>query len=107
MILNDFWQKLGLTKPSATDWEEHSAVGDVSTGRRFKATQLVPNLVLIDAASATVTYLGEAKPGTATTATFWRIRKITVSGAITTIAFAEGNDLFDNVWDDRAGLTYT
>lgn len=95
-----------LGKPESTDWEEHSAVGDVSGGRRFKATQLVPNALVVDAVSSVLTYIGETKPGTATSGALWRIKKIAVSGTVTTISFADGDDLFDNVWDNRGSLTY-
>lgn len=62
--------------------------------------------VRVDEASATVTYVGEAGPGAATSAAKWRIKKIdTTSG--TAVTWADGNVLFDNVWDDRAALTYS
>ncbi len=105
--VSDWWTKLGLNKPSATDWEEHSAVGDVSTGRRFKAVQEVPFTTRVDEVDASNTYVGVSKPGTATSSALWRIQKIAVSGTVTTISFADGNDAFDNVWDDRASLTYS
>lgn len=97
----------GNKNPETTNWLEHSAVGDVSTGRRFKAVQEIPMLAIVDEASATVTYVGETKPGTSSASALWRIRKITESGTITTVAFADGDDQFDNVWDDRASLSYS
>ena len=101
------WQKLGLGKPSGTDYEEHSAVGDVSTGRRFKAVQDVPNTVRVDASVEGTTYIGESKPGTAVSSPLWRVKKIVTATGITSITFADGNDFFDNVWDDRGSLTYS
>jgi hypothetical protein len=60
----------------------------------------------MDEASATVTYVGEAQPGTATSAPAWRIKKLdTASG--TSVKWADGDTLFNNVWDNRAGLTYS
>lgn len=97
----------GLARPKSTDWEEHSAVGDVSTGRRFKAVQEVPNKVVIDAVDATTTYIGETKPGTATSAALWRIKKISTASTVTSIELADGNDLFDNIFDNRASLSYS
>ena len=61
----------------------------------------------IDEASSTVTYIGRAARGSTTTAAVWQIMKVTVSGNITTIAWAGGFDTFINVWDDRAGLSYS
>lgn len=50
-------------------------------------------------------YYGIASPGTATSAASWRIKKVVFSGGGATIAFADGNKNFDNIWDNR--LTYT
>ena len=52
----------------------------------------------------TYTYIGEALPGTATSESLWRIRRLTISD--NTILFADGNALFDNVWDDHLTKTY-
>lgn len=59
----------------------------------------------IDEASATVTYIGDAAVGSLTSAEVWRVKKVdTTSG--TSITFADGDGLFDNIWDDRASLSY-
>jgi hypothetical protein len=62
---------------------------------------------LIDQASGTITYFGQAAPGTATSAASWRIQRMSVSGTVTTFQYADGNLNFDNVWDNRAALTYS
>lgn len=100
----DDWEKLGLVKPTATDWEEHNAVGDVSTGRRFKASQLVP-IKFRESTNGTYNYYGFAAFGTETSSPLWRILRETISNS--SIDAADGNDLFDNVWDDRASLSYS
>jgi len=61
---------------------------------------------IIDEASATTTYIGEAVTNAATSAAAWRIQRISVSGTITTIEWAGGGSRFDQVWDNRASLTY-
>lgn len=68
-----------------------------------------PPLVVekIDQASATVTYIGQAAPGTATSAASWRIQRMSVSGTVTTLAYADGDLNFNNIWDNRSSLTYT
>ncbi len=54
------------------------------------------------------TFIGLAEPGTAKSAAFWQIRKITYSGfSVTDVQFADGDNNFNNVWDDRAGLSYS
>lgn len=104
-IIDSFveWRKLGLRIPSATDYEEHSAVGDLSTGRRFKAVQAVP-MKCMNATNASLTFYGFTKPGSATSDALWRI---IAEDALGNTSFADGNDLFDNVWDNRGTYVYT
>lgn len=54
---------------------------------------------------ATYTYIGEAVPGTATSAASWRIKRLT--NADNTIVWAGGDSNFNNVWDDRASEAYS
>jgi len=54
-----------------------------------------------------VSYMGEADPGTLTSAPTWRIKRITETGADVAVVWADGDASFDNVWDDRASLTYS
>lgn len=58
-----------------------------------------------DTTSATYTYFGEAVPGTASSTASWRISRMT--NADSTIEWADGDGKFDNVWDDRASLSYS
>jgi len=73
----------------------------------IKGDQEASLSVVVDAPDANTTYVGEAYPGADTTAALWRVKRISVSGNVTSIEFADGNTQFDNVWDDRAILTYT
>lgn len=59
---------------------------------------------IIEDAGSGVTYIGEAPVGAATSAADWRIQKITVSGSTTTITWASSK--FDQIWDNRASLSY-
>ncbi len=53
-------------------------------------------------------YLGIAHPGTASSEAKWRIREYSYTGGdVVSILFADGNLNFDNVWDDRASLSYS
>ncbi len=52
-------------------------------------------------------YVGEASIGTATSSAAWRIKKITYTGSSLSITWADGDDNFDNVWDNRASLSYS
>lgn len=63
-----------------------------------------PSLDLQVDDTGTYTYLGNATPGTATSASSWRIKRVTnASGVIT---HADGSSLFNKSWDSRAGYTY-
>ena len=59
-----------------------------------------------DDASGTVTYYGFAAAGTATSAAAWKIMKHTTSNP-QSIEFADGDGAYDNVWDNRASLSYS
>ena len=61
-----------------------------------------------DAATPTFAYLGKAVAGTVTSAATWQIQKLTfgLDGDVT-VTWADGNVQFDNIWDNRASLTYT
>ena len=101
------WQKVGLTHPTGPEWDEHSHSGDVSSGRPLKYTQDVPTQVLVDTTTAGTTYIGESAPNTASSSALWRVYKVVVTASAVTVKFADGNDAFDNIYDDRASLTYS
>ena len=59
----------------------------------------------LDQNTATIAYVGDAAIASSTAAPVWRIKRLdTTSGII--IQWADGNQHFDNVWDNRASLTY-
>jgi hypothetical protein len=60
----------------------------------------------IDEVDANTTYIGRAAIGSATSSAVWRIKKIVVSGTVTSILWADGDMNFDNIWDNRTTLTY-
>jgi hypothetical protein len=63
--------------------------------------------VAIDEVSAAVTYIGKAAAGSATSSAVWQIAKLGTSGTVTLKTTADGDFLFNNVWDNRASLTYS
>ena len=63
--------------------------------------------IRVDDASATVTYVGESAIGIAESAAFWKIKRLTTTGTVLDIKWADGNELFDNVWSNRASLSYS
>jgi hypothetical protein len=54
-------------------------------------------------------YIGRAPMGSATSASVWQLRKLTFDGANnpTNIQWKNGDDNFDNTWDDRANPPYS
>lgn len=61
--------------------------------------------VRLDVASPTVSYYGRAESGSLTSAAVWQIKRIDTSAGLV-IDWADGNAYYNNVWDDRATLTY-
>lgn len=55
--------------------------------------------------SSTVSYYGEALPGTATSAASWRVKKVTLDAAgQPTVEWEGGTAAFDKVWDTYEAL---
>ncbi len=53
-------------------------------------------------------YLGSAHPGSAESAAVWVIQRVSIYGNESTdTLFANGKATFDQVWDDRASLSYS
>lgn len=65
-----------------------------------------PKRKVIDQASSSVIYIGEAAPGTPTSSASWRIKRVETIGQIIDIRFA-GSGASTQIWDNRAGLTYS
>ena len=63
--------------------------------------------IRIDTPSASLTYIGEAPAGSLDSGAVWRIRKLETVGAVLSVSWADGDLLFDNVWNDRATLFYS
>ena len=60
---------------------------------------------LIDTVGNT-TYVGLGKLGSDASDAVWQILRIQTSGTVTTVLYADGDQRFNNVWDDRLSLTY-
>jgi hypothetical protein len=59
-------------------------------------------------ASGMAEYIGEAKPGTLSSAIGWRIKKLTYSGTnVTDIQWADGTGEFVKTWDLYLSYTYS
>lgn len=111
MSISDLYYQLfgrtGTNKGTDIDMAEHGRAGGVSTGQPFKTTRGVEEKSLIDKVDSNTTYVGTGKMGAVSSDAVWQIIKISVSGTVTTIAYANGDDKYDNVWDDRASISYS
>lgn len=59
--------------------------------------------LIVDEVSSTLIYLGEGLYGALTSEPKWRIKKIDTTTGVVIKAASED---FNQIWDDRAGLTY-
>lgn len=83
-----------VTNPDGT------AIGTFSNEETYTAVRLD------DTTTANVTYIGKAATGSSAASAVWQIAKLdTSSGLIKT--WADGDASFNNVWNDRASLSYS
>lgn len=71
------------------------------------ATESYEQSTRIDEASSTVTYFGFAPVGSAEGSSVWKIKRLTVSGSITKLEYADGDTSYNNNWSNRASLSYS
>ncbi len=62
-------------------------------------------ITILDPATSTITYVGQAVPGSTTSAAVWQIQRIDQTTGI--IILYAGDAQFDQVWDNRASLSYS
>jgi hypothetical protein len=74
-------------------------------------TQLIKlntNADLIDVVSDTVIYEGFCNPGKFDTSQpVWKIIRRSQTGTVWAREYAAGRDNYSNIWDNRAGLSYS
>lgn len=75
-------------------------------GLSIQAVQGSPYIVYIDE-QVGVTYVGKAAPQSSTSNPVWQIQRLLTTGSVIAVTFADGNRKFDNVWDNRASLSYS
>lgn len=97
----------GIADGDVISMAEHGRAGGISSGTPFKGVQEIPLEQIVDKTDPNTIYIGEANHRTPLSAASWRIKRVSTSGTITTISFAGGTDKFDQVWDNRASLSYS
>jgi hypothetical protein len=87
------------------EFETFGRVGNSESGEGYKKVQGVPETTRVakDSGDNTITYVGTAIPNSDTSQAVWRVTKVISTGSE---FYADGNALYDNVWDDRESLTY-
>ena len=86
---------------------EHGRAGGTSSGQGFKMIRNVDEKTIIDSSDSSNIYIGKAIHGTATSSASLQIKLVAISGSIAIVSYADGNDSYDNVWDNRSSLTYS
>lgn len=75
---------------------------------KFTVTKALPETTRIDVVSSTVTYLGNAQEGTATSSALWQVKRLTsTSAGNLTIEYPSGSSSYLYIWDNRASLSYS
>lgn len=62
--------------------------------------------IKIDKVDADNRYIGKAAHSVAASAELWQIKKISTSGTVTTISYADGVETYTKEWDERASYSY-
>ncbi len=79
----------------------------ISASTSSVETRSMAMKTLVDESTTTVTYVGDAATGSATSGSLWRIKRLTQSGTVLIIEWANGNGNFSNIWDNRVSLGYS
>lgn len=66
-----------------------------------------PESLRYDDVGGGVAYIGTAAPGASENSPVWRIKQVLTTGADLRILWADADSSFDNVWVDRASLSYS
>lgn len=83
-----------------------NSLGQLINPASDETLSLVDNISRVDQASDTIIYIGRALPTALTSEASWRISRVDTSVSLETL-FADGNGNYDNIWDNRASLSYS
>lgn len=79
----------------------NNVIGSVKTLSTNYAVRMID-----DSTDPNITYVGIAAISSPTSSAVWQIKKMDKTSGLV-ITWADGNDNFDNVWDDRESLNYS
>lgn len=95
-----------VTANAGTNLNTSALVTEATMAKQL-AFNAVTTIMYVDEPNAATTYQGWAPAGTATAAANWMIRRIATAGTVTSVLWCDGNQNYDNIWDNRAGLAYS
>lgn len=103
-------QKIITNTDTTVDASFPSVTGTTVGAKHALDVSLLSNsgmAIRLDESAASPQYVGFAAIGSSNSAAVWQIRRLVKSSGITSITWADGDELYDNIWDDRASLTYS
>jgi len=81
---------------------------DSNSINRLAVDSTSNNTTLYDFPDVDTIFIGDAIFGSASGSAVWRIKKFTFSsGNPTSKKWADANDNYDNIWNNRASLSYS
>lgn len=107
-LYKQLFGKKAPTDGSIIDMAEHGRAGGVSSQQGFKYTNKVKEstLVAVNSGDANITYVGYAAPGASTGDSVWLIIEVDETSGMV-VNLADGDDNYDNEWDERESLSYS
>uniref|UniRef100_A0A6M3LCH4 Uncharacterized protein n=1 Tax=viral metagenome TaxID=1070528 RepID=A0A6M3LCH4_9ZZZZ len=95
-----------VTANAGTNLNTSTLVTEVTMAKQL-AFNAVTTIMYVDEPDAATTYQGWAVAGTATAAASWMIRRVLKTGTVTSVLWCDGNQNYDNIWNNRAALAYS
>ena len=74
---------------------------------KLVSTESFDQSVRVDDSQAPTTYFGFSPLGSDESRSVWKIKRLSIVNSVTKIEYADGNDLYDNVWANRYSLIYS
>lgn len=85
-------------------YEQFGRIGNNTDGQAFNRVREADETILVDSAGTDI-YIGYAVPGTTTSTSSWKIKKVNTSNPIS-IYWADSSTLYNKTWDSRTSYTY-
>lgn len=97
-----------MTLPVTTEDRERARFRDANGLSKVAVTDETTSLATaIDEVNKNLSYFGFAVIGSSAGDAVWKIQRLQTTGNVTLLQFADGNDSFDNIWNNRASLSYS